>query len=98
MHPSHLHKNKLRTIASVIALCIPLAAVAGSDTGAVPPAPDKIGTANNFLTLTPDLQPGTYRNVDKVFNTRTFRRGEHVYPLPMAAKPLSSVKYSPDGL
>lgn len=97
MYPSHLNKNKLRVIASVISLCIPFAASASNDTAATSPSTDKIGTAQGFLTLSPELQPGTYRNVDKIFNTRAIARGEHVYPLPMAAQPLTSVKYSPDG-
>jgi CubicO group peptidase (beta-lactamase class C family) len=59
---------------------------------------DKIGTAKDFLNLTPELQPGTYRNVDKIFSTRTFKRGNSVYALPQSATPLVSVKYSPDGI
>lgn len=63
-----------------------------------PTTGDRIGTARDFLNLTPDLQPGTYRNVDYIFSTRTFRRGNSVYPLPQSATPLTSVKYSPDGI
>lgn len=97
MRHSHTNNYKRRLIASVIALSMPLAGVASNETDAVPVSPDKIGSAKDFLTLTPDLQPGTYRNVDKVFNTRTFSRGENVSPMPLAAQPLTSVKYSPDG-
>ena len=61
------------------------------------PDGDKIGTAANLFQLTPDYQPGTYRNMDKIFNTRAFRRGSTVFALPHAANPLVSVAYSPDG-
>jgi len=55
------------------------------------PVGDKIGTAANLFQLTPDYQPGTYRNMDKIFNTRTFRHGGTVFALPQAANPLVSV-------
>jgi len=57
---------------------------------------DKIGAAKDFVWLTPELQPGTYRNIDKIFSTRTFKRGNSVYALPQSATPLTLVKYSPD--
>ena len=59
---------------------------------------DKIGAAKDFVSLTPELQPGSYRNVDKIFSTRTFKRGSDVYALPQSATPLTEVKYSPDGV
>lgn len=59
---------------------------------------DKIGSAADFLFLTPEYQPGTYRNVDKIFPTRTFHKGATVYPLPVSDKPLQTVQYSPDGI
>ena len=59
---------------------------------------EEIGEAKDLLWLTPELQPGTYRNIDKIFNTRTIKRGTSVYPLPYASTPLTSVKYSPDGV
>lgn len=71
--------------------------VGGSNTDVAAP-PDKIGAAKDFVNLTPELQPGTYRNIDKIFSTRTFKRGNSVYALPQSATPLTSVKYSPDGI
>ena len=59
---------------------------------------DKIGAAKDLLFLTPEYQPGTYRNMNKLFNTRTFTRGNKVFSLPKSAKPLTTVKYSPDGV
>ena len=58
---------------------------------------DKYGTAKDLLNLDPELQPGTYRNMDKIFTTRTIRCGNSVYPLPQSLTPLTSVRYSPDG-
>lgn len=62
------------------------------------PLLDKIGNAKDLLWLSPDLQPGTYRNIDKIFPSRRIKRGDHVYPLPYAASPLTSVSYSPNGV
>lgn len=62
------------------------------------PEPDKIGEAKDLLWLTPDLQPGTYRNIDKIFPTRTINRGNTVFELPYDSLLLSSVNYSPDGV
>lgn len=59
---------------------------------------DKIGNASDLLFLDPELQPGTFRNIDKIFNTRTIKRGETVYSLPYSASLLTSVKYSPDAV
>jgi len=59
---------------------------------------DKIGAAKDLLSLSPEYQPGTYRNMDKIFSTRTFKRGQSVYALPCSAQPLTSVTYSPDGV
>lgn len=59
---------------------------------------DKIGTAKDFLNLPHELQASTYRNIDKIFSTRTFKRGNSVYPLPQSETLLTSVKYSPDGV
>jgi len=62
------------------------------------PDQDKIGAAEDLLWLTPDLQPGTYRNIDKIFPTRVIKHGNNVFPLPYNATMLSSVVYSPDGI
>jgi CubicO group peptidase (beta-lactamase class C family) len=41
--------------------------------------------------LMPDIQVNTFRNIDRLFSTRTVRRGSTVYPLPTSEKPLSSL-------
>jgi CubicO group peptidase (beta-lactamase class C family) len=61
------------------------------------PVTDKIGSAANFLMLPPDEQPGSFRNTDKLFATRTFKRGTSVYPLPPADAPLTAVSYTMAG-
>lgn len=61
------------------------------------PAAEKIGSAANFLMLPPDEQPGTFRNTDKLFASRTFKRGATVLALPPATKPLTAVSYETEG-
>ena len=53
---------------------------------------EPIGDAAHFLMLPPAQQPPSYRNIDKLFATRTFKRGSKAYPLP-AAQPLTAVPY-----
>ena len=63
-----------------------------------PVTEELIGKAEDLLNLPPECQPGTYRNMDKLFNTRTIHRGGQVFALPRAANMLTSVTYSPDGV
>ncbi|MGE4568246.1 MAG: hypothetical protein AB7C90_03570, partial [Bacteroidales bacterium] len=57
---------------------------AGCEKSSGPEAPDydKMGAAEDLLRLTPELQPETFRNIDKLFPTRTIKRGRSVFPLP----------------
>ena len=73
------------------ALCTPLTAAPA------PPAADKIGIAENFLMLPPEEQPGSFRNTDKLFATRTFKHGPSPFALPPVRTPLTSVPYRIDG-
>jgi len=87
----------LRTLGSIgLASFAALLSAGASALGNAPappaPAAEKIGDAAHFLMLPPDEQPATYRNTDKLFRTRVFKRGSLVYPLP-AAKPLTAVPY-----
>lgn len=90
-------KNSIRL--SVLTLLLSLF-FAGCEKNSDPEGPDydKIGAAKDLLWLTPDLQPETFRNIDKIFATRTIKRGNNVFPLPYHASSLSSVIYSPDGV
>ncbi len=80
---------------AAFAACAMLAAPAPAQ---VPTAThDKIGTAANFLMLPPDEQPGSFRNTDKLFATRTFKHGGSVFPLPAADVPLTESSYRAAG-
>ena len=58
----------------------------------------KLGKAEDILWLSPDVQPETFRNIDKLFETRTIKRGEQVYPLPYSDSMLTSMTYTPDAV
>ena len=46
----------------------------------------------------PDLQANTFRNIHRLFATRTVRRGPDVHPLPASDTPLESLTFSVDGV
>jgi hypothetical protein len=48
-------------------------------------------------TLYPDLQVHTFRNIDRLFPTRTVHRGTHVYPLPRSEATLKGVEFTSAG-
>lgn len=84
-----------RSSTAFCAACLLVAALCLSGHQAA--AADKIGTADNFLMLPPDEQPGSFRNTDKIFATRVFKRGANVFALPPASAPLTAVSYEADG-
>ena len=57
--------------------------------------PEEIGTVRQIYdgALYPDIQVRTFRNIDRLFPTRTVRRGTHVYPLPQSDAPLKGVAF-----
>lgn len=59
---------------------------------------DKIGSAEEFLDLPLEKKAATFRNVDKIFNTRAIKRGGSIFPLPESDNMLTSVKYSLNGV
>lgn len=61
--------------------------------------PEEIGTVRQIYdgTLYPDIQVRTFRNIDRLFPTRTVRRGTHVYPLPKSNLPLKGVEFTSAG-
>lgn len=67
--------------------------------GAYPHAGEPIGTVRQMYSgeLTPDLSVNTFRNIDRLFTTRTVARGSYVYPLPRAAKQLTQVGFMSRG-
>lgn len=45
----------------------------------------------------PDIGANTFRNIDRLFSTRTVENGSHVYPLPASDKDISSLKIESNG-
>lgn len=62
-----------------------------------PHAHEQIGTVRQMYdgALTPDLAVNTFRNIDRLFPTRTIRHGSKRMLLPKAEKPLGYVRISP---
>jgi CubicO group peptidase (beta-lactamase class C family) len=60
---------------------------------------EQIGTARQIYdgTLYPDIQVQTFRNIDRLFPTRTVKRGPNTYPLPPADKPLQALNFVSSG-
>ena len=73
------------------------ASAAGAQ-GVNPHVAESIGTVEQVYdgTLFPDIQVNTFRNIDRLFPTRTVKRGEHVNPLP-AGEPLGNLKFVSNG-
>jgi len=47
--------------------------------------------------LYPDIQVNTFRNIDRLFPTRTVARGKTVSTLPVSKRPLQDFSYTVDG-
>lgn len=62
---------------------------------AYPHAKEPIGTVEQVYdgALLPDLAVSTYRNIDRLFPTRTIRAGGRVLELPKAERQLEDVKF-----
>lgn len=60
---------------------------------------EKIGTVQQVYdgALFPDVQVNTFRNIDRLFSTRTVSHGATVYPLPASDKQLKNFKFSSNG-
>ncbi|SNY50974.1 CubicO group peptidase, beta-lactamase class C family [Arsukibacterium tuosuense] len=61
-------------------------------------ANEAIGTVRQVYDgkLYPDLQVNTFRNIDRLFPTRTVARGDRVSELPVSDKPLQAFSYAVD--
>lgn len=59
-------------------------------------AAEPIGTVRQIYdgVLTPELAVNTFRNIDRLFPTRTVRHASAPMPLPPASTPLSTVSFS----
>jgi CubicO group peptidase (beta-lactamase class C family) len=66
---------------------------------AAPQSAQEIGTVRQIYdgTLYPDIQVNTFRNIDRLFPTRTVKHGEHIYPLEKSDAPLKGVAFISKG-
>ena len=64
-----------------------------------PHAQEPIGDVRQVYdgALMPDVQANTFRNIDRLFSTRTVERGSSAYPLPLSEAPLTSLIFESDG-
>ncbi|WP_215398157.1 serine hydrolase domain-containing protein [Rheinheimera oceanensis] len=62
-------------------------------------AQEPIGTVRQLYDgkLYPDIQVNTFRNIDRLFPTRTVARGKTVSSLPLSKQPLQAFSYQVDG-
>src|ERR1700734_1524335 len=60
---------------------------------------EEIGTVRQMYdgALYPDTQVRTFRNIDRLFPTRTIKHGASVYPLPKSDRPLKAVEFTSRG-
>lgn len=60
---------------------------------------ERIGTVQQVYdgALMPDVQANTFRNIDRLFSTRTIKRGKNVYPLPKADVQLKNFSFTSNG-
>lgn len=82
-----------------IAVLCSLSAFAASGAYGSDGRSNAIGTVQQVYDgrLTPDIQANTFRNIDRLFPTRTVNRGGAATPLETAAKPLTDVKFQSNG-
>jgi CubicO group peptidase (beta-lactamase class C family) len=85
--------NKLGCLLALILL----ASAAGAQ-GVNPHVTESIGTVEQVYdgTLFSDIQVNTFRNIDRLYPTRTVKRGEHVNPLS-TGEPLGNLKFVSNG-
>ena len=92
--------KRIKTIiagATLIALSASLMAQAVTDPPLTPSThkAEEIGTVRQIYdgTLFPDIQVRTFRNIDRLFPTRTVKHGSHVFPLPKSGSPLTGLEF-----
>jgi CubicO group peptidase (beta-lactamase class C family) len=95
-----------KTVGCIFGLTIALILSLGLTTALAAPPPaqsakavEEIGTVRQMYdgTLYPDIQVRTFRNIDRLFPTRTIRHGNEVYPLPKSNTPLKGVEFTSGG-
>ena len=62
-------------------------------------AAEPVGTVREIYDgkLYPDIRVNTFRNIDRLFPTRTVRRGETVKALPVSDQPFPEFSFSLNG-
>jgi CubicO group peptidase (beta-lactamase class C family) len=80
-------------------LCLLLSQNIAIAQGDYPHAHEPIGSVRQVYdgALMPDVQANTFRNIDRLFATRTVKRGSTIYPLPWSEDPLTSLSFDSDG-
>src|SRR3977135_2398163 len=86
----------IAVVSTGIALSTGLAARTGFAQQEPRPQREEIGTVRQIYdgTSYPDIQVRTLRNIERLFPTRTVRRGTHVYPLPTSESSLKGVEFT----
>lgn len=94
----HATEVRLKQIGVIATLAL-LSAFANAREPVNAHAAEKIGTVQQVYdgALFPDIQVNTFRNIDRLFSTRTVAHGAKVYPLPASDKPLKNFKFSSNG-
>lgn len=88
--------NRHRLAALLLGLA---AGLAGADEQPYPHARETIGTVRQVYDghLYPDIQANTFRNIDRLFPTRTVQAGNRPYPLPSSGEELANFEFSSRG-
>ncbi|MEO8052971.1 MAG: serine hydrolase [Acidobacteriota bacterium] len=83
---------------AVAVLCL-LAMRGAADAQQTAKAAENIGTVRQIYdgALFPDIQVRTFRNIERLFPTRTANRGVTIYPLPKSDHPLRGVQFTSAG-
>ncbi len=84
---------------AVVVACGVSAAAPGVQQGGYPHADEPIGTVEQVYdgTLMPDEAVATFRNIGRLFPTRTIKAGGTVRELPLAERQLTNFKFEHDG-
>src|SRR5262245_59090962 len=85
----------MRRLAITLSL---IAAANGFAQPGYPHANEQIGSVRDIYdgVLPPEIAVNTFRNIDRLFPTRTIPRSTRPSPLPRAATPLGAVEFSAD--
>ncbi|GAB58921.1 serine hydrolase domain-containing protein [Rheinheimera nanhaiensis] len=93
MHPFQ------RLTAPVVILFLICSAVVTAAEPVYRHAAEEIGTVRQVYDgkLYPDIQVNTFRNIDRLFPSRTVKRGDSISPLQVSNKPLAQFSFSLNG-